>query len=243
MGSSFLRVGSKMDIRLEQPPELGEQEAQQVRTFKSVLYNVQENGNLEIGMPMENGKLILLALEVRYELIIYAREGLYRCIGQVKERYKKDNLYMVSMELKTAPSKLQRREFYRLKCLLDIQYLPLSQEEAQKNSTEELLRFHRKYAEQDPWRTATAMDISGGGMRFVSREQMEARESVLVRFTLENAQMSQEFYLKGHILSVRKMDESISRFENRVKFELRDDRVREQIIRYIFEEERKNRKR
>ena len=147
MDTSFLKVGSKLDIRLENQPEV-EGEERQPRTFKSVLYNIQENGNLEISMPMIGGKLILLALDVRYELVIYTREGMYCCIGQVKERYKKDNLYMVSMELKTSPSKLQRREFYRLKCLLDIRGGAASDEEEGRGSW----RLERGHGHGYQWR-------------------------------------------------------------------------------------------
>lgn len=242
METSFLKVGSKLDIRLENQPEI-EGEEKQPRTFKSVLYNIQENGNLEISMPMIGGKLILLALDVRYELVIYTREGMYCCIGQVKERYKKDNLYMVSMELKTAPSKLQRREFYRLKCLLDIRYVPVSQEEAQDFTVEELFRMYQREGKAESWREATAMDISGGGIRFVSREELTAKEQILIRFTLQNTLMRQEFELLGSVLFTKVLEDSTTRFEVRAKFDLEDERAREQIIRYIFEEERKNRKR
>lgn len=244
METSFLKVGSKLDIRLENQPEI-EGEENQPRTFKSVIYNILENGNLEISMPMSGGKLILLALDVRYELVIYTREGMYHCIGQVRERYKKDNLYMVSIELKTAPSKLQRREFYRLKCLLDIRYLPVSQEDVQTFTVEELFRIQKRREEEkeETWREAVAMDISGGGIRFVSREELKAKEQILIRFTLQNALIRQEFELLGNVLLAKVLEDSSTRFEVRVKFELDDERVREQIIRYIFEEERKNRKR
>ena len=69
-----------------------------------------ENGNLELSMPSEKGKArTLLSLESRIELVIYTRAGMYRVVGQIKERYKSDNLYVVEVELKTQPQKFQIR--------------------------------------------------------------------------------------------------------------------------------------
>ena len=118
--SDIIRIGDKIDIRVLQEVEQAEKTDVTVKTYKSKVLDFCSNGNMEIAMPMEAGKLVLLQLGVRYELVFFSRESLYRTVGQVKERYKKDNIYMLEMELKSQPEKFQRREYFRYPCLLDL---------------------------------------------------------------------------------------------------------------------------
>ena len=128
--SDIIRIGDKIDIRVLQEVEQAEKTDVTVKTYKSKVLDFCSNGNMEIAMPMEAGKLVLLQLGVRYELVFFSRESLYRTVGQVKERYKKDNIYMLEMELKSQPEKFQRREYFRYPCLLDFKYYELTAEHA-----------------------------------------------------------------------------------------------------------------
>lgn len=93
--SDIIRIGDKIDIRVLQEVEQAEKTDVTVKTYKSKVLDFRSNGNMEIAMPMEAGKLVLLQLGVRYELVFFSRESLYRAVGQVKERYKKENIYML----------------------------------------------------------------------------------------------------------------------------------------------------
>lgn len=242
MVSSILKVGDKVEIRAVQQVENQKQEGMPPRVMKSVIYDMKDDGTLELGMPTEGNKMVLLALGIRYELVFYAKGGLYQCIGQVKERYKSDNLYMVSMELKSNLSKLQRREYYRFECLLDIQFFIITAEEAMLENSREILIHHEQAYPNDELHKGIAVDISGGGLRFVSEESMEIKSTILVRLHLVNENIDREFWVPGIILQKRKLDKELVKYEYRVKLYMKDTRVREQIIKYIFEEERKSRK-
>jgi c-di-GMP-binding flagellar brake protein YcgR len=50
------------------------------------------------------------------------------------------------------------------------------------------------------------------------------------------------FLLLANILYSKKIENRPGHFENRVKYEYISNSTREEIIRYIFDEERKNRK-
>lgn len=242
MVSSILTVGDKIDIRVLQQVEAQAKIGEAPRVLKSLIYDLKENGILEIGMPTEAGKIVLLSLGLRYELVFYTKKGLYRCIGQVKERYKSDNLYMVSMEMKTNLSKFQRREYYRFECLLDISYLPIKKDEAAKKNYKDILEYYRKYHPEEKMREAIAVDISGGGLRFVTKEKLSPDDAVLINLVLSNETIHQEFWIPANILQVHRLDGDLIKYEHRVMFILKDNRIREQIIKYIFEEERKSRK-
>ena len=71
-------------------------------------------------MPMEQGKVILLPVDGEYNLCFYTQSGLYQCLARVIDRYKSDNIFVLVMELTTDIRKYQRREYYRLNCVLDM---------------------------------------------------------------------------------------------------------------------------
>lgn len=248
MVSSILKVGDKLDIRILQQVETQkEMGGIPPKILKSVIYDIKEDGTLEIGMPTEAGKMVLLTLGLRYDVVFYAKGSLYRATGLIKERYKSDNLYMASMELVTGLTKFQRREYYRFECLLDIDYVTLSTQEAdmiekQILEAEDMLEYHTETFPEDGVHSGIAVDISGGGVRFVSEEKIPAETSVLIHLRLISESGQREFWVPGIILQGRKREGDMIKYEYRVMFCLKDNKVREHIIKYIFEEERKNRK-
>ena len=74
--SDIIRIGDKIDIRVLQEVEQAEKTDVTVKTYKSKVLDFCSNGNMEIAMPMEAGKLVLLQLGVRYELVFFSRESL-----------------------------------------------------------------------------------------------------------------------------------------------------------------------
>ena len=77
MGSNIIRPGDKIDIQLVQQIENADRTGTGADTYKSQVLDVLDNGNLEISMPTESGKLILLPLGVRYEFAFYSGGGIY----------------------------------------------------------------------------------------------------------------------------------------------------------------------
>ena len=91
-------------------------------------------------------------------------------------------------------------------------------------------------------REASIVDISGGGLRFVTEERVGTGRFLIVEVELKNIHESAVYYIPTHILASEKSKAREDRYENRGEFIIRDRRVREEIIRFIFDEERKNRK-
>ena len=89
---------------------------------------------------------------------------------------------------------------------------------------------------------ATILDISGGGARFVSEEKFEANQFVLMELELISDNMDKQYHIKGRIVGWKKLEYREPRYETRIEFIMEDNKVREDIIRYIFEEERKKRR-
>ena len=129
--TDLIKPGDKIDIRLLQQVENEERTGDTVKVYKSQVIDIHKRGNLEISLPTEGTQLILLPLDVRLEFVFYSGGFLYKSIGQIVERFKRDNIYTLEVELKTRLEKFQRREFYRYECSIDFKFFELTEEQAQ----------------------------------------------------------------------------------------------------------------
>lgn len=243
MIEDIIRPGDKIDIRLIQQVEQEEASDKPTRLYKSQVYDMNENGLLQIAMPTENGRIVLLPLGIRFEFVFYSKGGLYRGEGQVKERFKKDNLFVLVVELKSRLVKFQRREYFRHQCMIDMSYFNLTQEEAELESAEiafEKIRDENFYKKE---KKGVIVDISGGGVRFTSKEENENGGFILIAVRLSGERVDKQYYIIGSIIRCTRIEGTESKYENRVHFIMKDSKVREEIIKFIFDEERKNRSR
>lgn len=236
MISKYLQVGNRLDIEtIGKTDENGEITR---KTYRSELYDIDSEDTIKIAMPMEQTKIILLPVDAQYSLCFYTANGLYQCVARVVDRYKSNALFVLVMELETDLQKYQRREYYRLNCVLDMKSRVL--DESEKGSNSEKVEFLDTDLTFD---NGTMVDISGGGARFISKVPYEIGS--LIRFTFSlfvNGSMT-EYKLVGKVLRSKPIENRDGQYEHRIQFVnmLNDDR--ESIIRYIFEEERRLRHR
>lgn len=211
---------------------------EQKKTYKSQVYDLRSEERLEVTMPMEQAKLILLPIGMEYTIYFYTANGMYKCNARVAERYKTGNIFILGMDLTTELSKFQRREFYRFECAIALEFREL--EEAEK---EALANQATYYSLDLALKQGVIVDISGGGMRFVSREKMAVNSLLYTKFTMPvNGEMI-TYHLSGRVLSVREMENKPGAYEARLQYLNIEQKEREDIIKFIFEEERKQRKR
>lgn len=246
--AEIIQPGDKVDISFLQQVERrnADMEQELPKVYKSQVLDVKENGNLEISMPSENGRLVLLPLSIRLEFVFFSRGGMYRAIGQIKERFKSANVYMLEIELKSQLTKYQRREFFRYPCVIGMTFYEVTKEETQIGSGEALMiQIREEEGEgRDREYKGQIVDLSGGGVRFYTDQKFEADQNVLFEIHLENESMNKLFYIIGNIINCTKVGRvSEKPYEARAKFLIQDSNIREEIIRFIFEEERKARQR
>ncbi len=236
MISKFVQIGNKIEIESikKTTDELGEVTR---KTYRSELYDIESEDIIKIAMPMEQSKIVLLPVDAEYSLCFYTANGLYQCLARVVERFKSNNLFVLSMELETDLQKYQRREYYRLNTVLDMKSRPI--DESEKPGIEQV-----QFMDTDlTFDNGTMVDISGGGARFISKVQYV--QGSLIRFVFSlfvNGEVT-EYKLTGKVLRSEPMENKEDSYENRIQFVNMVNDDRESIIKYIFEEERKMRHR
>lgn len=245
MAKGIIHVGDRVDISLTNQMTQKGKEGSSSKVYKSQVNDIRGNGRVELIMPMEGGKFVLLPLGVRYQFTFYTSASVYRCTGQIKERFKKDNINLLLVEFHSRMEKSQRREFYRFPCMMDTGFFVIPQEDAIGKAPEEILASLRDEQFLEKQKMCRILDLSGGGARALTTEDIPGDSYILLALKLTNEMMNKQFLLIGHVLSTSVVDEMsrIKKYQLRIQFLFKDNKVREEIIKFIFEEERRNRSR
>lgn len=239
MLSKFVKEGDRVElIPVENRTKLNTTEAEEkTRTYSTKVASVIDDETIELLMPMEQTKLILLPVNAEYNVVFYTNGGLYQCFATVEDRYKSGALYLVQLSLTSNLRKYQRREFYRFSCALEMCSRNLVEEEisAIENKNPSYLQPNL------PIKRSVIVDISGGGLRFMSNQKYEVNSMVYCSYNLIKGKESKQYEIVGRVLSVKSLENRPGVYEHRVQYVNMDENVREEIIQFIFEEERRNR--
>ena len=233
--AKYITEGSKVDIKRN-----GSIRKTQIKIYHSQLHSILSEDKIEITMPMEQNKIVMLLTGVEYDLSFYSYNGVYHCRAKVVGRGKRDNKFLLQMELTTDLHKDQRREFYRFNCALEMKFRVLSEEEVKTFEDSDFL--DDPVIEDKPMKRGIIVDISGGGLRFAADHTIKEGSTILCRYKLEPGDAAKEYEVLGKILGSKPSQNREDIFEHRVQFVNIDDEAREEIIRFIFETERKIRR-
>lgn len=235
MLSKFITEGDKIDM---QAVVRGTASKEENKIYYSEVYEILSDDTMEIMMPMENTKLILLPVDTEYDCVFYGKGGLFQCFARIIDRYKSNNVYILIVELTSNLRKYQRREYYRFSCALEMGARPLVEEELQAIEEQQTFELQPGL----PLKRSVVVDISGGGLRFMSEQRYEPNSLICCNYSLLKGGQKKVYEIVGKVLSVKKMENKADTYEHRVQYYNLDVNTREEIIKYIFEEERKNRK-
>ncbi len=134
----------------------------------------------------------------------------------------------------------QRREYYRFNCVIEMNYRVMSQEELEGVSSGVI--SPSSDLDENDMKEAMIVDISGGGLRFVAEEQYPIDTVLFVEFSLEIEDEMMPFALAAKVIYASEIENREGEYEIRLQYVYINNTIREEIIKFIFEEERKSRK-
>lgn len=232
-----IEVGSKLDlVSMTMSSQLSD-----TKIYKSQILDEIDEQHFQVSMPVEGYKVLLLPVGGRYEATIYSGQNIYVCQVRITDRHKVGNQHVMDIVLTSSPKKFQRRAYFRLEYTRDFEF-QLPEEEAEKEeavSGEENKNLEETHTLYD---RGILLDLSGGGCRFVSREKIEPGERLILRIPLE-LEETKVLTVTGKTLSSKRVENHGKSYEQRVEFIDIENVQREEIIKFIFQRERKNRKR
>ena len=242
MLNTIITAGDKLELRA----------VNSIKDDGSVFYpskvtDIESSDMMKITVPIVKGQIVPLSVGDRFEMISYTKRGLYQSKVEITRRFKEDNVFLLEVKVLTKLVKMQRRQYYRLDCLLDATYSLISEEEKIKNELNKILNDTEDSDQLTPKdiiknkevHKGIVTDISGGGLRFTSTMSLRDYTNIYINIRLPINNLMKEMCLECNIISSIPINNLSNQFENRLEFTnlLKDER--ENIIKYIFEEERK----
>jgi c-di-GMP-binding flagellar brake protein YcgR len=181
-------------------------------------------------LPVNEGDLLRL---------FYCRPfGLLSCTVTAERIYQEDGVPLIEAEIRSQIRRQQRREFVRFETALPVSVIPLAEiTESEDDHSDALLIADRKLA-GPMWEDMTVKgftwDISGGGLRFTVGQKLSP--GTLAACTVD---LGDGNPVDAGIRVIRCEDdmEDRRRFIISAKFIGIDDSQRGKIIRYIFDEQ------
>lgn len=252
MLQDILSIGDKVHIR--QVDHSGKP-IRNIQPYVSQLVDFDDTKAIHISAPIVNNQIYLLESNRRYNLCFYTGKGLYQCTCEVIEKCKDNNIVILKVMLISDLEKLQRRQYYRLEMLHEIDYRLVSKEEEQierlmrqlmqseiANSVE-VDNLKKKLKELDhSWETTTITDLSGGGTRFNSKKIHQPGDKLKIRLDFITSGHLKKLIIDSVIVSASKLINLPGVYEYRVEFMNIRKKDRDDLIKYIFEQERRRRK-
>lgn len=249
MLSNIARPGDKIKIIVPKGEDMKEREA----SYYSRIVEMVDSNKIKALMPIVNGKYMVLDSLKTYKIEFITRKGMFECQARIVRRFKEKLKLFVVFELMSELEKLQRREYYRLECVFDIKFRrsmdgniyqkeqpKVIEHEPEGDENEPKLVYHKK---EVPWHTAIVTNISGGGVRFNSRERLAKGENVLLKMHLKFHDGEKDYEIAAKVIHSAEVPERQDIFEARVQFTDITPQDREAIIRFVFDEERRIRRR
>ena len=205
------------------------------KKYGSQVLDFDGDRTAKIAMPISEGKVIPLEIDDDYNLCFFTNSGLYQCTAQIKKRYTENRMYVMYVIFLTPLKKFQRRKFYRLDCLFPIRYRIVPKEQFEKKNE----------AEQDNekdeilWKEGTISDLSGGGIRFHGNVECKKEDlvEIVLPLSLQSGIVPLSLYMK--VVSCVHFEGSRVAYETRGEFLNINEKERETVIKYVFEEQRR----
>ena len=259
MLSEIIHPGDKFDIEILKKIEKNAKKT----TYSSQIYDIIDKDKIVAMLPIYRGLIVPLPINAKYELVIYSNNALYKCNAILKERYKEDNMHVMVLEVCSELKKYQRREYYRLTYSLDLKYYVLGDDldlaldkmdeilgifvdeepaEVSDESKESEDNLKQVYDEENQGSIqGITIDISGGGMRFVSKKRADIGQYMLLEFAVMVDGKKVQYSQLAKVIYTKEVPTKANTYEHRVQFERITIPERELLIKFIFEQERRYR--
>ncbi|GAA4654693.1 hypothetical protein GCM10023142_18310 [Anaerocolumna aminovalerica] len=243
----IVAIGDKLELRRLNSED---KTSGRGKVYVSQLLDLVDNDKAIIAMPIEKSHIVPLSVGEKYTISFYTGKGLYQCNGIILNRYKIKQIYVLEIQFISEVEKNQRRQYFRLSCIVAILYHVITEEEiilekkmisstgfeVEKDKDYENLEALKKI-----WYEGTITDLSGGGAKFVSNREHEPGEDIVLSITLNiNGETKK---IPSKIIASAKMLNRVGFYEHRVQFTNINREDREAVIKFIFAEERRQRKR
>ena len=246
MFKDIASVGDKLElVKINNQGDISNETKRHV----SVVYELDEADYATIAIPIENSRLVPLEIGGCYFIYIYSKSGLFQCKAKIISRFRIQSAYAAQIQIISNLEKQQRRQFFRLDIVQDMSFRVLSEDEWDEINKlydsfidkSSIIMEQLKTINMNSWQEGIMVDISGGGMKFNSKDICKINDILQVKFILDTDSGPKKILVFARVISCNEAKNLPDLYAKRVVFLKIKSDEREAIVRFIFEEERKRR--
>lgn len=261
---AVIGIGDNVTIIITQEYAKEQNGGGKAMRYPSSVHDIKEDGTLVLDMPIVKRKLVALSTGLRYNFLFTVEKNGEKIFlmaqGEIVNRYRSGKFFVMDARLSTPPKRFQRREYYRLDCSLRSIGVALGGEDFNPKQIIEAGDYLLEHI-NDGYKVAKGVisNISGGGALFITDYDFSDTSYILLRviFKEEDAEQIEKdrrdvfmdrvdpdddtMEILAKILEKKYID-SAEKYSYRLMFVFKNPKFRDRIIQYIFEEQRKLRK-
>ncbi|MBR4707713.1 MAG: flagellar brake domain-containing protein [Pseudobutyrivibrio sp.] len=210
--------------------------------YISSVFGVTKKEEIIFHIPTRKGHTVTIPMNVPFNAVFNTKNGMFQLTGEITKRGRLENFPVYVFIPSTKLTKVQRRDYFRFQCLIPIKVLPIPHEVAiLPNMTlveDDLQRYGNTYGLPV---AGNIIDISGGGAKFTAKTDVITDRFMYCSFKLKSKQINQTINVVARRVK-SEYKEKLGIFEHRIEFLFKEPEDRETIIKYIFDEDRRLRK-
>ncbi|HHV98985.1 MAG TPA: hypothetical protein GXX36_05735 [Clostridiaceae bacterium] len=191
--------------------------------FSSKLETILDENNIVVNAPIFKGEIFPVHIGWRANVYFTHKKSLYFFPAKITGRSKKDEMPLMNLEITDNITRIQRRHFFRLNLSLPVsyrEYNPLSKEDDDK---------------EKEFKESTTIDVSGGGISFITDELLEFDMDVEGKLMLPN---NKEIAFIGKIVRSENLYEvNPDKYKTALKFSTIENKNKEILIQYLHKEQ------
>ncbi len=210
--------------------------------YISSVFGVTKKGEIIFHIPTRKGHTVTIPMDVPFNAVFNTKQGMFQLSGIITKRGRLENfpVYVFSPDSKL--TKVQRRDYYRFQCLIPIKVLPIPKDVAiLPNMTlveDDLEKYGNTYGLPV---SGNILDLSGGGAKFTAKTDIFTERFMYASFKLKSKDIDQTINVVARRIKTE-YKENLGVYEHRIEFLFKEPEDRETIIKYIFDEDRRLRK-
>lgn len=240
MISNIITIGCKVEIRIVQEARREAENPAAHNFYSTKVADIdRDNSVIYVTAPIEAGLPKYLQANIRYDFIFITEYGLYRAEGQCIGRKKEGEILLNAIALTTNTAKFQRREYYRESCSIPVDFVEISDEVAKFDNILDIQKASKEDATLPDF--GTILDISGGGIRYSTPTKVKTNVYNLYLFEIGQEGNKKDVMVIGYVIASDPVQDRTDLYHNRVQFIFKNEKEREKIVQFVFEEQRRKR--
>jgi len=196
--------------------------------FSSKFEFAPDEGSAVIDSPMREGNIYPVRIGWNMDVYFTMKDDLYKFNSSVLQRWANGNLSFLKIAVLGDIHKIQRREYFRFECNVPVKYRII------KHTTND-------GDDKEPMKPCVTKDLSGGGLCLRIKEEVERNTFIEGEVDLGP---ERKIPFVGEVVRVDILDgEKKYKYEIGVLFKKIEKNDKENIIRFIYSEQRRLRRR